>query len=79
VKIARKTAIGLLSLFSIISSCGCFVSLCFFARAAFPFNLSGVITAGVWAALFYGSFRLWAWPLRKLGIELTAQGPRSVP
>jgi hypothetical protein len=78
VNIARKAAVGLLSLLSFISWGGCVVSLCYFARAAFPFNLSGLITAGIWAALFYGSCRLWAWPLRKLGIELTAQGWRNV-
>ena len=78
-EIARKAAIGVLSLLVFVSWLGCVVSVSFFVRALFPFSLSGVLNGLIWGAISYGSLRLWAWPLRKLGIELTAQGPRRVP
>lgn len=75
-KIARNAAIGVLSLLSFLSLIGCVVSLSYFVRGVFPFNLSNALTGAGWFALCYGSLRLWAWPLRKLGVELTMQGPR---
>jgi len=78
VPIARKAAVGILSLLSFLSFIGCVVSLSSFVRAVLPFHMSNALTGAGWFALCYGSLRLWAWPLRRLGVELTMNGPRKV-
>jgi hypothetical protein len=78
VKVLKSVAIVLLSLLSIISYIGCVMSIVAFVRGVFPFSLTGVLHGVIWGAICYGSLRLWAWPLRKLGIELSVKGPRRI-